>query len=148
MQYVICIKRVVVHCHRSCIHVHCTSVHTCTRIIILMLFKMLIPIHMIVHVSHLKTCIIISCRQGKFYKFDIISKDGRVQTPLGMNRCLEKIVSIAGGEDRYIISESAVVYMYMCISDCCALAHIHVHVHIYTHLLHWFQVHTLNSVLV
>ena len=80
-------------------------------------------------ISHLKTCIIILCRQGKFYKFDIISEDGRVQTPLGTKRCLEKIVSMAGGEDRYIISESTVVYM--CISDCCALTYMYMYVYTY-----------------
>ena len=37
-------------------------------------------------------------RQGKFYKLNIISEDGRVLPPIGIKKQLEKIVKIAGGQ--------------------------------------------------
>ena len=43
-----------------------------------------------------------SLRQGKFYKFDVISPDGRPQSPLGIRHCLEKIVEMAGGMHTYL----------------------------------------------
>ena len=38
-------------------------------------------------------------RRGKFYKFDIVSADETVQSPLGIRQCLEKIMEMAGGQD-------------------------------------------------
>ena len=41
---------------------------------------------------------LIFSRHGKFYKLDILSPEGKVQTPLGIRRGLEKIVAMAGGQ--------------------------------------------------
>ena len=37
-------------------------------------------------------------RRGKFFKFDVVSADGEVQTPHGIRCCLERIVDMAGGK--------------------------------------------------